>query len=118
MISARPGQATGSRSAVPSTSSAVSTTESPVISSAKSSAIGPSLSFGPGTSWRTAVGRPACTAASRTMPTVSPCCSTVPWAKLRRTTSRPASIIARIVSTLREAGPIVPMIFVADTGRR
>ena len=69
-------------------------------------------SLGPGRSPRIATSRPARSAAARIRPAVSACWSGVPWAKLRRATSIPASTIAVSTSTSWEAGPMVATILV------
>ena len=112
MISARPGQATGRRSAVPSILSGVRTTRVPVPSSVTPPFTGPIRSFGPGTSWSTAISRPACSDATRIIFTVSACSSGVSCAKFSRATSIPARIIRSSTSREREAGPMVATIFV------
>ncbi len=112
MISARPDQATCSRSAVPSIASGVSTTRVPVPSSTRPPSTGPMRSLGPGTSCSTAISRPALSAASLSMPTVTACSSGVSWAKFSRATSMPARIMRSSVSGEREAGPMVATILV------
>ena len=59
-----------------------------------------------------ATGRPARFAASRTRCAVSACSSALPWEKLRRATSIPASTIRTRTSGSRDAGPMVATIFV------
>ena len=50
-------------------------------------------------------GRPS--ARRRISSTVAPCSACVPWEKLRRKTSAPASMSARSMGSLRLAGPTV-----------
>src|SRR4051794_25702302 len=111
---ARPSQEIDMRRASPAPFSPPhsKTTLSPTLSSTVPSTSGPMRSFGPGRSCRSATGRPARPAASRTSCAVSACCSCDPWLKLSRATSMPASIILTSVSALFEAGPIVATILV------
>ncbi len=58
----------------------------------------PIRSFGPGRSWRIATCRPTRLAAARTRSAFSACSSRLPWEKLNRATSIPASISRTSVS--------------------
>ena len=113
-VSASPAQVMYIRVASPSSSCSPQTnvTTSPGLSSAMPSVSLPIRSFGPGRSWRIATERPARLAASRTRWAVSACSSALPWEKLSRATSIPASTIWTRTSGSREAGPMVATIFV------
>jgi len=68
--------------------------------------------FGPPRSCRIATSLLARRAAARTRANVAACDSCVPWEKLRRKTSTPASMSRPSTSGARDAGPIVATILV------
>src|SRR6266700_4603146 len=74
----------------------------------------PTLSLGPGRSWRIATGRRRVWLTLRSVLMVFKCSSGFPWEKLIRATSMPARIIWPSVLGEVEAGPMVQTIFVAS----
>src|SRR4051794_17304171 len=112
---ASPGQVIDMRRASPGSPPSPLQTKvrwSPMPRSAVPSRSAPMRSLGPGRSCRIATGRPARPAASRTRWAISACCSAVPWLKLRRATSMPASTMRTRTSRSLDAGPIVATILV------
>ena len=83
---------------------------SPSSSTNGPSAIVPSRSFGPWRSASTAIGRPVPASISRTISRRSRWSSWLPWLKLKRKTSVPASNKAWMTSRLELAGPSVATI--------
>ena len=64
------------------------------------------------------MGRPAVSAARRTLTMARAWSSCVPWLKLSRAQSIPAATSLPSVGSSREAGPIVQMIFALRITRR
>ena len=110
--SGSPSKETERRSSVPTQSSVVSTISEPGRRPTIPSVTSPIRSFGPGRSPRIPTSLPLRSAASRAMVTFSAWSARVPWEKLKRKTSAPASISSSMPSTLRVAGPIVVTILV------
>ncbi len=96
-----------SPSLVPSSSPATSCTEDPSIRNTPPSGNVPARTFGPGRSASTATGRPTRSLDARTCRNRSRCSSSVPWLRLRRTTSTPARSSASSTSGASLAGPSV-----------
>ena len=83
----------------------------PALSMTGPAANVPTRSFGPCMSASTPIGRPTSRSTWRICSSRSRCCSCVPWLKLRRNTSAPATNSARIIASLELAGPSVATIF-------
>ncbi len=114
-------------STAPSTSGATGRSSAPqascpaiTITSPLSRKVGASRSpiriFGPCRSAINASGRPTAACTARTRRALSSCSSCVPWEKLSRTPSMPASTSAASVSSSFDAGPMVATIFVRRSG--
>src|SRR5215510_6925197 len=100
---------------VPWTGSAVSMKGSPVMSMARPPTKLPSRTLGPCRSWTMVTGWPHSLSPSRMARITAACCSWVPWEKLRRATSMPASTSLRRVAASRLDGPMVATIRVRLT---
>src|SRR6266849_4366499 len=101
----------GARTALPGLGSRSKRKRWPVTSSARPLTKLPTRSLGPCISARMPIGRPVSASTWRISAKLARCRSCVPWLKLRRNTSTPASNRARMRSPPALAGPKVATIF-------